>query len=274
MMNFSVDEHLLQDVMTQLYDNRSVRRTLRRRDRYSRRSSSPSSSSRCVSFADHDEFYTFDSTVPPVQDRELHNFLQDNFPPLPFPADKEESSDCISVVSDQAVSYEAVAEQQDTTPRNSSVDNNDLHSDATDLDISNEDLFNPNTFSSTLTSIHQSNNFYNRRSQPICLPNYELGQEAQHHDMKYESTSRAAQLAVSLVGIYDAVFLKRSNGKWTYAILSEKVLPVENNDQCKLTFVVDPKGSTKTLTYDKWGKCIRMVRDPGQIYSDMSRYMY
>ena len=67
----------------------------------------------------------------------------------------------------------------------------------------------------------------------------------------------------------DAAFVRRSDGRWCYAILAEKI-SAPGNDRgddgeggcVKLRFVVDVEGATKTISFGKWGECARMVRRP------------
>jgi len=81
--------------------------------------------------------------------------------------------------------------------------------------------------------------------------------------MKIESNPRSAKLVVSLLNTYDAAWVKRSDGRWCYAILAEKIFHDADGDSHhgKLRFVVDGDGSAKTMSCHRWGENVRMVRD-------------
>lgn len=101
-----------------------------------------------------------------------------------------------------------------------------------------------------------------RPPTPSILPNYALGQEGRQRDMVIYSTPEASQRATDLLSAYDAAFVRRSDGRWVYAVVEEKVAPNDAGGQCKLRFVVDADGSTKTLPYHRWGTSVRMIRAP------------
>ncbi len=123
--------------------------------------------------------------------------------------------------------------------------------------------------------------------EPITHPSYKLGDVAKDEDMiifptKSRSTSRRARrrrvqdssqstssadeeqdrlneskfiASVKELHHLDAAFIRRSNGRWTYAL-------VANIDDKGIIFVVDKKGSTKTLTSDtsKWKNTVRRIK--------------
>lgn len=118
---------------------------------------------------------------------------------------------------------------------------------------------------------------FHRLAQHVNLPNYTLGQVVRDPiDMAVESSTQAATLVVaSLLHDFDAAFIKRSCGSWTYAILAEKILEEDedNNisEKSKLRFVVNSQGSTKNLSFHKWGECVRLVREPVEVNALLSR---
>ena len=123
----------------------------------------------------------------------------------------------------------------------------------------------------TGTMTYQPHRSFHRISKHASLPEYILGQEGKPIDMIEESSRMSAQLAVaSLLRQFDAAFIRRSDGKWTYAILAEKIMGKEDPGEdgrrglgsSKLRFVVDVNGSTKNFLVKKWGVCVRLVRDP------------
>ena len=115
--------------------------------------------------------------------------------------------------------------------------------------------------------------------EPITHPLYELGDEAKKEDMiifsdrsskdkrnrgqdkrnesSYGSDDAEDRFIASIKELrhLDAAFIRRSNGRWTYAL-------VANNDDNGIIFVVDKKGSTKTLTNEmkKWKHSVRRIK--------------
>ena len=49
--------------------------------------------------------------------------------------------------------------------------------------------------------------------------------------------------------------------------MAEKILGdnISDIEHSKLRFVVDDKGSTKTIKFLKWGDCVRLVREPVEV---------
>ena len=123
--------------------------------------------------------------------------------------------------------------------------------------------------------------------EPITHPNYKLGDLARDEDMimfptksrsisrrrrrmrvqdSNQSTSSADEeqdrineskfiASVKELHHLDAAFIRRSNGRWTYAI-------VANIDDKGIVFVVDKTGSTKTLPNNtrKWKDTVRRIK--------------
>ncbi len=116
--------------------------------------------------------------------------------------------------------------------------------------------------------------------EPITHPNYKLGDLARDEDMimfptksrsrsiqdSNQSTSSADEeqdrinerkfiASVKELHHLDAAFIRRSNGRWTYAI-------VANIDDKGIVFVVDKTGSTKILPNNtrKWKDTVRRIK--------------
>jgi hypothetical protein len=64
---------------------------------------------------------------------------------------------------------------------------------------------------------------------------------------------------VSQLKQYVFAFIKRTDGLWTYAILAHRCVDDEG-EEC-LMFVMDQRGSTKTITKNKWVSFVRLVAD-------------
>lgn len=144
---------------------------------------------------------------------------------------------------------------------------NSRHSAVSSESDSGDDFFDPNTMVAPATELpFLPNHSYHRLSRPICLPQYILGQEGKPKDMRIETNSRSAHLAVaSLLKRLDGAFIRRSCGKWCYAILAEKVEAEGDVENSKLRFVVDENGSTKNLSFCKWGEEVRLLREPIEV---------
>ncbi|KAL7463088.1 hypothetical protein ACHAXS_003467 [Conticribra weissflogii] len=117
----------------------------------------------------------------------------------------------------------------------------------------------PVPLTNTSIPLHQE---YHRRSRSVAHPNYDVGQEGHTIDVNVEANEESAKFATSLLRQFDACFVKRSDGRWSYAILVERYLNEEEVEKSSLTFVVDESGSTKTISWHKWGQYVRLVREP------------
>ena len=120
--------------------------------------------------------------------------------------------------------------------------------------------------------------------EPITHPRYELGDVAKEDDMiifPKSSRSRSGRrrrrrdqdssetssieeerdrrnqikvfASVKELRHLDAAFIRRSDGSWTYALVAD-------GDSKGVRFVLDKKGSTKTLTRELWKKNVRRVK--------------
>jgi len=91
------------------------------------------------------------------------------------------------------------------------------------------------------------------RYEPEFFPGYSVGDVGRYDDMVKATISAVSKLHVS-----DCAFIRRSTGKWTYAIVKcRSDLP----DDVSITFSA-AKGSTKTVTIDKWVSHVRLLKKP------------
>ncbi|KAL9188660.1 hypothetical protein ACHAXT_007038 [Thalassiosira profunda] len=92
---------------------------------------------------------------------------------------------------------------------------------------------------------------------PFALPTYALGDEGKpDHFAPAVSRETAAEEAKAL-DVGDAAFIKRSDLKWTYALVTEKVT---ENDSTVLRFEVDVDKNRKSFPEAQWGKYIRVIK--------------
>ncbi len=91
---------------------------------------------------------------------------------------------------------------------------------------------------------------------PVHLPTYKLGDEGKPNHLN-ESTSReAAAVEAKSLTVGDAAFIKRSDLKWTYAVVTEK----SEGDSVVLRFEVDKDRNCKSFPEAQWGKYIRIIQ--------------
>ena len=210
--------------MLQIQDSRrsetNPRRTpLPRRNRHQLPSNADRS--KCVGFINHHDFDSNCRNAPRSSANHCKRVISispEVLPPLPFGNDSDD--DDMSTSSDQAI-IDIIAPEDEGE-----------HDDSFDSDIN--------------------------LSQPISIQGYALGQKGHPSDMKIEANPRSSQLAVSMLNLHDAAWIKRSDGTWRYAIVAEKITDGENS---KLRFVVDRRGSVKTIQFNKYGESVRMIRD-------------
>jgi len=92
---------------------------------------------------------------------------------------------------------------------------------------------------------------------PIAIPTYSLGDEGKP-DHFIASTSRDdAAVEAHALAVGDAGFIKRSDLKWTYAIVTERM---ENEGSVILRFEVDKDKNRKSFPQAQWGKYIRVIK--------------
>lgn len=88
---------------------------------------------------------------------------------------------------------------------------------------------------------------------------YDLGDVGAPQDMIIHSNTQEAVQSVGQLHVHDFAFVRRADGRYTYAIIADK--PVENGSDVSIRFVVDKRGSTKIIKMKQWEKCIRLVKD-------------
>lgn len=86
-----------------------------------------------------------------------------------------------------------------------------------------------------------------------------LGDVASPQDMHIEFDSQRQYENVESLAIHSFAFILRSTGDWTYAIISDR--PVESGPDASIRFVLNSRGSTKTIKAKNWSTHIRLVRD-------------
>jgi len=123
--------------------------------------------------------------------------------------------------------------------------------DADDLDPK----YSPTMSDQTLT--------FNATTSTTSLPGYQLGHRAQKRShmiilSKKADPKIAIANALSLQSL-DFAFVLRSNGDWTYSIVADK--PITEDDGMAIRFVLDEKGSTKTIRKKYWGRGIRLINN-------------
>jgi len=96
------------------------------------------------------------------------------------------------------------------------------------------------------------------------IPRLDLGGAGTAQDMIImESSDSIALRMINSLRIHDFVFILRSDGRWTYAIIADKQKDI-------IRFVVDADGCTKTLSKKHWSNSIRLV-NPDEVFSISTR---
>ena len=101
----------------------------------------------------------------------------------------------------------------------------------------------------------------NTSRKPISLEGYSIGDEAKLNDLFSfdlcrELSNEDAALDAKSLEVGDAAFILKSDCKWTYAILIDKV--VVPDGQSALTFEIG--SSRKTFMEAQWGKYVRAIK--------------
>ena len=94
---------------------------------------------------------------------------------------------------------------------------------------------------------------------PITLPSYTLGTEAALHHYNPTATREESALAAASLRVNDAAFIKRSDLKWTYAVVTER--NVGEDGKVTLRFEVDESKNRKSFPEGQWGKYIRVIQE-------------
>ena len=90
---------------------------------------------------------------------------------------------------------------------------------------------------------------------PILLPTYNLGDVGKPNHFNASTSRETAADEAKSLAVGDAAFIKRSDLKWTYAVLTEKT----EGDSMVLRFEVDKDKNRKSFPEAQWGKYIRVI---------------
>jgi len=101
----------------------------------------------------------------------------------------------------------------------------------------------------------------------VYLPSYKLGDEGQPNHFTASTSRENAAIEARSLAVGDAAFIKRSDLKWTYALVTELVEPTEGGEgdatSMILRFEVDKDKNRKSFPDAQWGKYIRVINvDP------------
>ncbi|KAL3786555.1 hypothetical protein HJC23_006805 [Cyclotella cryptica] len=110
-----------------------------------------------------------------------------------------------------------------------------------------------------------SDNVHQKTAQNQCCnarKDYSLGEVARSNShMIIESCPQKALHRASKLKNHDFAFVKRMDGSWTYAILAYRSFVdgnTDSSDECMM-FVMNEKGSTKTIKRRQWAEFVRCV---------------
>lgn len=96
---------------------------------------------------------------------------------------------------------------------------------------------------------------------PVSLPSYTIGTVAQPHHFDGSATREQAAQSAAELRVGDAAFIKRSDLKWTYAVVTERNVAESEGKECvTLRFEVDAAKNRKSFPEAQWGKYIRVIR--------------
>ena len=90
---------------------------------------------------------------------------------------------------------------------------------------------------------------------PVYLPTYKLGDEGQPNHLNASISREVAAVEAKSLIVGDAAFIKRSDLKWTYAILTERI----ESEPIVLRFEVDKERNRKSFPEAQWGKYVRVI---------------
>ncbi|KAL7447367.1 hypothetical protein ACHAXM_010662 [Skeletonema potamos] len=97
---------------------------------------------------------------------------------------------------------------------------------------------------------------------PIIIEGFSLGDEGKPNHFNALASREEAAAAAKDLEVGDAAFIKRSDLKWTYAIVAEKV--TEDKEGVILRFDVDMDKNRKSFPEKQWGKYIRVIQIEGE----------
>jgi len=104
-----------------------------------------------------------------------------------------------------------------------------------------------------------------KEDMPETLPNYSCGDKGRREDMIIASKKDTAA-AVALLRKNDAAWVRRSDGRWTYAIVKDRTYD-ESGEVETIRFKVNPRGSTKAFPKSQWGTYVRRTKKQAQVPS-------
>jgi hypothetical protein len=96
---------------------------------------------------------------------------------------------------------------------------------------------------------------------PVTIEGYSLGDEGNLHHFNALASRDDAAAAAKDLEVGDAAFIKRSDLKWTYAILVEKAT---DEDGVVFRFEVDADKNRKSFPQKQWGKYIRVIEETAE----------
>ncbi|KAL7462124.1 hypothetical protein ACHAXS_002515 [Conticribra weissflogii] len=91
---------------------------------------------------------------------------------------------------------------------------------------------------------------------PILLEGYSLGDQGKPEHFNANMSREEAKSAAGVLRVGDAAFIKRSDLKWTYAIVTDRK---EDGPLVTLRFDVDQEKNRKSFPENQWGKYIRVI---------------
>jgi len=91
---------------------------------------------------------------------------------------------------------------------------------------------------------------------PHRIEGYSLGDEGKPEHFDAGMSRKDASDAAAELRVNDAAFIKRSDLKWTYAIISEMI----EDGVTTLRFDVDTEKNRKSFPQNQWGKYIRVIK--------------
>lgn len=94
---------------------------------------------------------------------------------------------------------------------------------------------------------------------PKILPTYSLGTEGSPNHFNATTSRETAATEAKSLSVGDAAFIKRSDLKWTYAIVTEKITS-DTDGSITLRFEVDKDKNRKSFPEGQWGKYIRVIQ--------------
>lgn len=94
---------------------------------------------------------------------------------------------------------------------------------------------------------------------------YKLGEPGKPHDMRSSDSEEEAILRASLLQRGDGAFVLRSDKTWSFGIVAQKVL----GKTPQIDFIVDAKGSMKSLLLKRWASSIQLFQHSSKSTSDV-----